>query len=46
MRGADQIAGFAGTGTNGQPPARITTATGINNPSISSAGNPTYGGNS
>jgi HK97 family phage major capsid protein len=40
MRGV-QIAVFAGTGTNGQPSA-ITTATGINNPSISSAGTPTY----
>ena len=40
MRGV-QIAVFAGTGTNGQPSA-ITTATGINNPSISVAGTPTY----
>jgi HK97 family phage major capsid protein len=40
MRGV-QIAVFAGTGSDGQPSA-ITTATGINNPSISSAGTPTY----
>jgi len=36
-----QIAVFAGTGADGQPSA-ITNATGINNPSISSAGTPTY----
>ena len=36
-----QIAVFAGTGADGQPSA-ITTATGINNPSVSSAGTPTY----
>jgi HK97 family phage major capsid protein len=40
MRGV-QIAVFAGTGSDGQPSA-ITTATGINNPSINSAGTPTY----
>ena len=40
MRGV-QIAVFAGTGSDGQPSA-ITNATGINNPSISSAGTPTY----
>lgn len=32
---------FAGSGSDGEPSA-ITTATGINNPSISSAGTPTY----
>lgn len=36
-----QIAVFAGTGADGQPSA-ITTATGIANPTISSAGTPTY----
>jgi len=36
-----QTAVFAGTGADGQPSA-ITNATGINNPSISSAGTPTY----
>lgn len=40
MRGV-QIAVFAGTGSDGQPSA-ITNATGINNPSINSAGTPTY----
>ena len=40
MRGV-QIAVFAGSGESGQPSA-ITTATGINNPSISVAGAPTY----
>ena len=40
MRGV-QIAVFAGSGESGQPSA-ITTATGINNPSISVAGTPTY----
>lgn len=40
MRGV-QVAVFAGSGADGQPSA-ITTATGINNPSISSAGTPTY----
>jgi len=36
-----QTAVFAGTGADGQPSA-ITNATGINNPTISSAGTPTY----
>ena len=36
-----QVAVFAGSGADGQPSA-ITNATGINNPSISSAGTPTY----
>jgi len=40
MRGV-QIAVFAGSGESGQPSA-ITTAIGINNPSISVAGTPTY----
>ena len=40
MRGV-QIAVFAGSGDSGQPSA-ITKATGINNPSINSAGAPTY----
>jgi len=36
-----QIAVFAGTGADGQPSA-ITNASGINNPTIASAGTPTY----
>jgi HK97 family phage major capsid protein len=36
-----QVATFAGTGSDGQPSA-ITTATGINNPTIATAGTPTY----
>ena len=40
MRGV-QIAVFAGSGSDGQPSA-ITNATGINNPSVTQAGTPTY----
>lgn len=40
LRGVQTMV-FAGSGSDGQPSA-ITNATGINNPSISSAGTPTY----